>query len=244
MSGGWGSRVWNPWHGCHKYSEGCAHCYVYRRDSSIGKDASQISKTASFDWPLQRRRDGSYLLFGSEPVYLCMTSDFFLKEADPWREEVWEMVRQRQDLSFFIITKRILRFWDCIPDDWGDGYPNVSIGCTVENQRRCQERMPFFCRLPIREKFVICEPLLEEIHFGGLLEQGISKVIVGGESGPDARICRYSWVLGIRDQCQESGVPFRFKQTGALFEKDGRTYRIPRSQQHIQAAKAGIDWTN
>ena len=53
------SIVWNPWHGCLKYSEGCRHCYVYRRDESVGLDASEIKKNKDFSLPLQRRRDGS-----------------------------------------------------------------------------------------------------------------------------------------------------------------------------------------
>lgn len=240
-SGGWGASVWNPWHGCRKFSEGCAHCYVYRRDESVGRDASQVSKTASFSLAVRRNRDGSYKLPPGEEVYLCMTSDFFLEEADPWRPEIFRMIRQRPDVPFLVITKRIGRFWDCIPPDWGDGYPNLSIGCTIENQRRCEERLPFFLTLPIRERFLVCEPLLEEVHFGGLLGPGISRVIAGGESGPGARLCRYQWVLSLRQQCLEAGVAFRFKQTGAQFEKDGRVYRIPRAQQHAQASRAGID---
>ncbi len=239
--GNWGAAVWNPWHGCHKYSEGCQNCYVYRRDESVGRDASQVKKTASFSLAVSRSRDGTYKLPPGEEVFLCMTSDFFLEEADPWRPDIYRMVRQRPDIHFQVITKRITRFWDCLPPDWGEGYPNLSIGCTIENQRRCEERLPFFLTLPVRKKFLVCEPLLEGISFGGLLGPDISQVIAGGESGPGARLCRYEWILSLREQCREAGVPFRFKQTGARFEKDGRIYHVPRAQQHRQASKAGID---
>jgi len=233
--------TWNPWHGCRKYSEGCLHCYVYRRDESIGKDASQIEKTGSFGLPLQRSRGGAYKVAPGTTVYTCMTSDFFLPEADAWREEAWEMIRQRQDVHFYIITKRIVRFSACIPSDWGDGYENVTVCCTMENQKQCDLRFPVFNTLPIRHKHVICEPLLGPIMLEPYLHEGIAQVTVGGESGPAARVCDYDWVLQIRQQCINRGVPFRFKQTGANFLKGGRLYRVERRLQHAQAQKAGLD---
>ena len=77
-----------------------------------------------------------------------MTSDFFLEEADEWRPECWRMIRERSDLRFAIITKRIHRFMECIPDDWGEGYPNVSVYCTVENQQMADYRLPIYLELP------------------------------------------------------------------------------------------------
>ena len=125
----------------------------------------------------------------------------------------------------------------------------------MENQRRTDERLPMFLKLPIRHKQIICEPLLGPIDFHGMLApltystspmngnaQRCEQVTVGGESGRDARVCDYEWVLGIRQQCLDANVPFHFKQTGALFRKDGRTFRIPRNQQMPQAHKAAIDY--
>ena len=121
---------WNPWHGCQKYSAGCANCYVYRRDAKYELDASAVRKNAAFDLPVRRLRDGTYKLKGPEQVFTCFTSDFFLDQADDWRAEAWRMMRERADLDFFFITKRILRFYERLPEDWGDGYENVSIGVT------------------------------------------------------------------------------------------------------------------
>lgn len=186
--------IWNPWHGCKKISSGCQNCYVYRRDAEFGKDSSIVTKTANFDLPLKRNRKKEYKLQPEkEPVYTCMTSDFFIKEADEWRLEAWRMIRQRRDLQFVIITKRIDRFLQCIPDDWGDGYENVSIICTCENQNRANFRLPIFLKMPIRYKSIIHEPMLEEIHIEKYLESGqIEQVICGGESGDHARICDFS----------------------------------------------------
>lgn len=232
--------AWNPWHGCHKYSPGCANCYVYRRDGSIGKDASQVFKTRSFYDPILRRRDGTYKIPSGE-LFTCMTSDFFLEEADPWRAEVWAMIRRRQDIQFMIITKRIVRAADCFPSDWGDGYPNVAIGCTVENQQAADERLPVFCSLPIAHKFIVCAPLLGRIWLERYLSPQIDQVAVSGESGNNSRPCDFDWILDLRDQCAAHHVSFWFKETGTHFIKDGRHYHIERRLQHQQARKANLD---
>ena len=233
--------IWNPWHGCHKISAGCANCYMYRRDAEFGKDSSVVEKTGTFDLPLRKKRDGSFKLDG-DCVYACMTSDFFVEEADEWRAEAWEMIRSRADLHFYIITKRIDRFMVSLPSDWADGYDNVTICSTCENQQTADHRLPILLELPIKHREIIHEPMLEEIHIEKYLSSGrIERVICGGESGDNARLCCYDWILSTREQCIKYGVPFHFKQTGAKFQKDGRIYFIKRSMQTPQAHKAGID---
>lgn len=236
------SEIWNPWHGCKKYSEGCAHCYVYRRDESIGLDASDVHKTKSFTLPVERNRAGDYKIPSGSHIYACMTSDFFIDEADEWRGEAWDIIRERKDVFFTIITKRILRFSECLPEDWGDGWDNVTVCCTCENQSRFDERFPVLCELPIKHKRIICEPMLGEIDTRGLLRHSqIEQIVCGGESGNNARPCRWEWILSMHDQCLEANVRFYFKQTGAVFVKNGRTYHIPRRLQHEQAKKANIN---
>ena len=126
--------IWNPWHGCRKISPGCLNCYVYRRDAEFGKDSSIIARISSFDLPVKRNRKGLYKLQPDErSVYTCMTSDFLVEEADEWRPEAWKMIRERDDLHFVIITKRIHRFQVGLPKDWEEGYDNVTVCCTCEN---------------------------------------------------------------------------------------------------------------
>ncbi len=233
--------IWNPWHGCRKISEGCRHCYVYRTDSRYGRDSSVPEKNKNFDLPLHKDRSGSYKIRSGELVYTCFTSDFFLDAADQWRGEAWDIMRIRSDLRYLIITKRIDRFEQCVPDDWGDGWDNVCICCTCENQDRADYRLPTFLQAPIRHRQIVCEPLLGRVDLSRYLGGWIEGVVVGGESGNEARLCDYDWVLDIRNQCRLKDVPFHFKQTGALFRKDGRVFRVPRRFQHAQAAKAGID---
>ena len=236
--------IWNPWHGCRKVSPGCRNCYVYRGDAEFGKDSSIVTKTSTFDLPLKRDRRKAYKLQPEDgPVYTCMTSDFFIREADEWRPEIWKMIRAREDLNFVIITKRIERFMECIPPDWGQGYENVTVCCTCENQEMADRRLPVFLEMPVRHKETIHEPMLGEIHIEKYLASGqIEHVTCGGESGDGARLLDYNWVLSVREQCIAAGVSFYFKQTGAVFQKDGKIYRIARKDQMTQARKAGIDY--
>jgi protein gp37 len=234
-------QTWNLWHGCHKISEGCLNCYVYREDNYYGRSADICEKTHSFDLPLKKKRNSEYLLPSGSTVWTCFTSDFFLEDADDWRKSAWDMIRSRPDLYFIMVTKRILRAAQCFPPDWNDGWDNVEICCTCENQKRADERLPCFLKLPIKHRSVICEPCLEYVDFSSYLDGKIQSITVGGESGAGARICDYSWVLGIRDDCIRNKTSFNFKQTGSNFRKDGITYHIRRADMHIQALKAGIN---
>ncbi|MBO4414774.1 MAG: DUF5131 family protein [Lachnospiraceae bacterium] len=236
--------IWNPWHGCHKLSPGCANCYVYRRDESIGKDAGIITKTGDYNLPLKKNRYGGYKLGAGEgTVFTCMTSDFFLEDADEWRPGCWDMIRERQDLHFHIITKRIDRFMQSIPDDWGEGWEHVTICSTCENQDRADYRLPIFIEAPIRHRSVICEPMLGKIDIEQYLASGlIEHVVCGGESGPRARMCDFEWIKDMRGQCIRQQVSFTFKQTGAVFKKDGRIYHIERKYQMSQAQKSGYSY--
>ena len=215
--------IWNPWHGCRKLSPGCANCYVYRRDESIGKDASVIAKTGDYDLPLKKNRKGQYKLTAENGVvFTCMTSDFFLEEADDWRQGCWDMIRLRQDLKFHIMT----------------------ICSTCENQDRADYRLPVFLDLPIRHREIICEPMLEEIDLSDYLTSGkIEHVTCGGESGETARRCDFRWIQEVRRACVRCGVPFTFKQTGTMFVKDGKVYHIERKLQMAQAKKSGYSYT-
>ncbi len=234
--------LWNPWHGCHKLSAGCVNCYVYRTDGKHGIDSSVVVKTKSFGLPVQKKRDGSYKIGAGEMVYTCFSSDFFVEDADEWRGEAWDMIRSRPDLRFLMITKRIDRLQAVVPDDWGEGYDNVTICCTMENQERADYRLPIYRAAPVKHKIIVCEPLLSAVDLSPYLGAWVEQVIVGGESGREARTCHYDWVLGIRRQCVEHGISFRFRQTGARLLKDGQLYRIRRQFQHSQARKAGIDY--
>lgn len=231
--------MWNPWRGCHRYSEGCRFCYIHKGDAKRGVDTGRIEKTDSFDAPIARKNSGEYQM---KPglVYLGFSTDFLLPEADAWRGDCWDMIRQRQDCTFLFLTKRIERFAACVPEDWGDGWDNVVVGCTVENQRRAEERLPIFSRLPIRHKNIICQPMLSPIRLEQYLD-GVELVVAGGESDRFARPLDYRWVLDLREQCIRRSVSFSFRQCGTHFIKDGREYTLQKKDLCAQARKANID---
>lgn len=150
------------------------------------------------------------------------------------------MIRERSDLHFIFLTKRIERFLQCIPPDWNEGYENVTVGCTVENQERADFRLAIFRDLPVRHKNIICQPLIGKIDLKPYLE-GVELVVAGGESDMAARPLDYRWVLDIREQCIAHHVHFEFRQCGTHFIKDGKTYRLNVRDLCSQAKKAGIN---
>ena len=234
--------MWNLWRGCRKKSEGCANCYMHRDGERFGFDPCLVRKNLSFDLPVRKNRRGEYKIPGGELFFTCFTSDFLTEEADAWRFEAWDMIRQRSDCAFLFLTKRIERFTMGLPPDWGDGWDHVMVCCTCENQRRADERLPIFLYLPLKWRGIACEPLLGPLDLSPYLGPKIAEVSVGGESGPRARPCDYSWILAIREQCMAARVPFNFRQTGARFIKDGRLYHIKRPLQRPQAKAANINW--
>ena len=233
--------MWNPWRGCKKCSDGCLHCYIHKGDAKRGVDTGKIVRTKQFYKPVEKLKNGGYKMKGSL-VYMCFSTDFLIEEADEWRNECWAMIKERQDCTFLFLTKRIERFSDCIPDDWGDGYENVVICCTVENQRNADKRLSLFKNLPIKHKCITAQPLLEEIYIEDYLD-GIELVVVGGESDKFARPLDYDWVLGIREQCIRKNVNFEFRQCGTHFIKDGKKYKLQTKDLCKQARLAGIDYS-
>lgn len=100
---------------------------------------------------MQKNRDGSYKVRSGELIRVCMTSDFFLEEA-------WEIMHRRPDVKFFLLTKRPQRVEACLPKGWGNGWENIILNVTCENQWRAEERIPILLDLPFKYKWIMCEP--------------------------------------------------------------------------------------
>lgn len=230
---------WNPWHGCHKCSPGCLNCYVYYLDKLRDKDASIVTKSKTyFNLPLKKDRQGNFKVPSKSTLATCFTSDFFIEEADKWRCDVWKMIRYRQDVDFLICTKRIERFNECIPDDWGEGYDNVHLAVTCENQDMADKRLPVFLEIKAKHKNIFVSPILEDVELAPYLASGkIDLVSVGGESYENARECNFAWVRHIKAACDRYNVAFDFHQTGSNFVKDGKRYTIKHQDEYSQAKK-------
>ena len=233
--------AWNPWRGCKRCSEGCLHCYIHKGDAKRNINTADIVRTKDFHKPIERFKNGNYKMKAGL-VYLCFSSDFLIEEADSWREECWDMIRERQDCTFLFLTKRIERFMNSIPADWGDGYDNVVVCCTVENQKNADKKLSVFDKLPIKHKCITAQPLLERIDLEKYLD-GIELVVVGGESDRFARPLDYDWVLELREQCVRKNVDFEFRQCGTHFIKDGRRYTLQTKDLRSQAKRASIDYS-
>ncbi len=238
-------KIWNPWHGCHKCSEGCQNCYAYFLDKRYGRDTNEVVKNKSdFNLPVKKTRNGEYKLPSGCFVRVCMASDFFVEEADEWRDEAWNFIRRRPDVTFSLLTKRAERIKDCLPPDWGEGWDNVSFSVSCENQKRLDERIPYLLDLPAKHRWVSLKPFIGEIDIASYLETGkIETVLAGGENYLGSRPLHYEWVKKVHDACAENNVQLIFGQTGNIFIKDGKEYKIRnRTEQMVQALKSGLHY--
>jgi protein gp37 len=213
---GWTEATWNPWYGCTKISPGCKFCYMYREMQRYGRDPYKVQRSkTTFNAPLKWK----------EPrmVFTCSWSDFFIESADAWRTEAWEIIRKTPHLTYQILTKRPELIAERLPADWGDGYPNVWLGVSVESQFYF-DRIIYLQQIPARVRFLSLEPLLAALTPVPL--HSIDWVIVGGESGSD-RDCQLRWITDLVDQCRTSLVPIFVKQDSG--PKSGMQGRIPDS---------------
>ena len=237
--------IWNPWHGCIKCSEGCLNCYMYFLDRVHNKNGADIYRTRTgFDYPLQKYKNGEYKIKSGELIRVCMTSDFFLEEADKWRDEAWDIMKKRSDVKFFLLTKRPERVKNCLPYDWGSGWENIFFNVTCENQKRADERIPLLLDLPFKHKGIMCAPFIGSVSIEKYLAAGqIEQVICGGENYDGARPCDFDWVKSLRAECVAHNIMFCFIETGTVFIKDGKRYYMPKKQlQSKMAYKSGMNY--
>lgn len=235
---------WNPWQGCRKISEGCRNCYVFNQEKNHIQSCKAVEQTKEFYLPIMKKKDRVFRLVSLDnPIYVCNTSDFFIEDADSFRNYIWDMIHYRKDLQFKIVSKRLHRIEQCLPKNWGPGYLNVTLVCSCEDQKTADERLPLLIELPFEHKEIILEPMLESIDIEKYLESGcIDAVTCGGEKGSNARVCNYDWILFAREQCVRHNVEFHFRQTGSRFVMNDRLYQIASNEQSIQAKKADIDF--
>lgn len=237
-------KSWNPWHGCTKYSAGCDHCYMYALDKArrVPEKSSAVVRTKSFYLPVEKTRRGHYKIPAGYCLRVNMASDTFVEEADEWRPEMWKIIRSRPDVRFYILTKRAQRMTTHLPDDWGEGYENVQLNITCENQHAFDERWPILRDLPARHKGMNLAPLIGPIDVEPALKtQQIEHIDLGGESFGGKRPCHYEWVKQISDACEAHKVNFVFNSTGDVFVKEGKTYHIENKRtQAIQAFRSRL----
>lgn len=206
----WTNKTWNPVTGCTKISEGCRNCYaetMSRRLKAMGQDkysnGFNVSlHTSSLSEPFTWHKP--------QMVFVCSMGDLFHDEVpDEFIDKVIGVIRRTPCHTYQLLTKRASRMFEYfsrqnVPD-------NAWIGVTVENMKEIY-RIDYLRKIDTRLRFLSCEPLLENL--GKINLAGIGWIIVGGESGSKARPMKEEWVLDIKKQADQSGIPFFFKQWG------------------------------
>lgn len=206
----WTDKTWNPITGCSKKSTGCLHCYaevMARRLKAMGQE----KYANGFIVTLHERCLNEPLTWrGNHNIFVCSMSDIF-HENVPFEfiDKMSDVIKSTPQHRYQILTKRAERMAEyfttrSIPD-------NVWLGVTVEAQSS-RFRIDYLRNLPASVKFLSCEPLVEDL--GELDLTGIDWVIVGGESGPQARPMKEEWALNIMKQVEAQGARFFFKQWG------------------------------
>jgi len=223
----WTQETHNPWTGCTKVSAGCLNCYAatlaqrnLRGDGfnvKWGKGQARIRNSAEYRskplaWEKKAKKTGQRI-----KVFAASMADVFDEEVDPcWRTDFWNVVRETPNLDWQVLTKRPQNILEMLPSDWEEGWNNVWLGTSVEDQTRAEERIPILSSIPAKVRFLSVEPLLGPVTLN--LEK-IGWVICGGESGHGYRPMKPEWALSVRDQCVESKTPFFFKQWGTANKK-------------------------
>jgi len=211
----WTEMTWNPTTGCTKISAGCKHCYaevMTRRLQAMGLDKYKNGFEIEIH---EDALDVPYSWKGSKLVFVNSMSDLFHPEIPlDFIKKVFQVMNDNPQHTFQVLTKRAERLYQVHEDlEWTN---NIWMGVSVEDNR-VTDRIDFLRETDAKVKFLSCEPLIGPLLNMNL--ENIDWVIVGGESGRKSRPIKEWWVWDIRQQCQEVGIAFFFKQWGGTNKK-------------------------
>jgi len=184
----WTDHAWNPWVGCRKLSEACRNCYI---DRVLKEKSRTVKRTTNKTWRKPYEIEEPSLIF------VCNYSDFFIEDADDWRDDAWKIINENQHHFFLILTKRPERIKACLPKNWGkNGYDNVFLGVTVEDStKKVLKRLDDLREIPAKIRFVSVEPIYKEFNFTKAQVEGFDWFILGGETDfKNARDCKVEWI--------------------------------------------------
>lgn len=232
----WTDHTFNIAWGCIKATAGCDNCYADTLSNRYGFDVWGPGKGrrtfgASYwaqplKWDREARKRGV-----RRRVFCSSMTDVFLNDAtiDAEREKLWPLIRSTPDLDWQLLTKHPERIKPNLPADWGDGYPNVWLGVSVESDETAW-RAAMLQKIPATVHFLSVEPMLAPVT--KFSTDFIEWVICGGESGPRARPMELDWARDLRDHCAAFGVPFFLKQLGGVRDKRGHDDAVLDERQH------------
>ena len=229
----WTDHTFNPWIGCTKVSPGCKNCYAENLDlrwnytpNGWGKGAPR-KRTSKDYWKQPAKwNEQAVKVHRRKRVFCASLADVFDPEVNEvWRDDLFQLIAETQCLDWLILTKHpqeAVKYFENLYTDpfiWQRVKDILWIGVSVEDQKRAKERIPWLKMMPVAVRFLSIEPLLEHVNIMPWLlhnkkDKYIDWVIVGGESGKDARPMHYKWAANLRDQCADTHTPFFFKQWG------------------------------
>lgn len=220
----WTDATWNPVRGCTKISPGCKHCYAATFAERF-RGVPGHPYEQGFDLRLVPEKLAEPLKWGSpKTIFVNSMSDLFQEGVpDTYVEQVVRVMEMANWHTYQVLTKRGDRMRDLLSDQlsFANESRHIWWGVSVEDKKYGLPRIDALREAPAAVRFLSIEPLLEDI--GEINLEGIHWVIVGGESGHGARPMEESWVLNIKQQCDDAGVPFFFKQWGGVQKsKTGR----------------------
>lgn len=226
----WTDATWNPVTGCTKISPGCAHCYAEAITLRFRRGGPYLpGKTTIRLHPDRLDDPGKWR--SPRLVFVTSMNDLFHEEVGfDFVQEVFQRMEEYDRHTYQVLTKRPERMLEYVRSTGNRQWPeNVWAGVSVENQHWADRRIPVLAQVPAGIRFLSVELLLKAVNLRPLLKD-IHWVIVGGESGHRARPMHPDWARTVRDDCQEAGVPFFFKQWGGRTSKkagrllDGQTW--------------------
>jgi len=201
----WTHSTFNPWLGCLPVSDACLNCYAAaisrrtgRRDSQ-GRDLwdphAERVRTSPDYWRQPFLWNREALAAGVRHRVFCASmADIFDNRAPAaWRADLWALIRATPALEWQLLTKRPQNIAGMLPSDWGDGWSNVWLGTTTENQIEAARRIPHLVAIPAAIRFLSVEPMLEAIDLSPWLDR----------------------LRALRDQVQAAGLALFVKQLGS-----------------------------
>ena len=226
----WTDTTWNPVTGCTKITRGCDNCYAERFAERF-RGTPGHPYEPGFDLTLRPERLTQPLSWKRpRMIFVNSMSDLFHKDIPTdFIDRVFETMETADWHVFQVLTKRSPLMRDYLRRRYGSRHAPRHIWCGVSvEDNKAAARIRHLQDAPLSTRFLSIEPLLAPV--GDIDIEGISWVIVGGESGPNARPMKREWAIEVRDLCERKGIPFFFKQWGGVFKKrtgrilDGRTW--------------------
>lgn len=230
----WTEETWNPTTGCNKVSAGCKNCYaevMANRLKAMGapgyKNGFEFTiMPERLEQPIRKKKSTKYFVNSmSDLFHEDMPIEFLDKimgVIDLTPQHIYQILTKREDSMFEYFSNRH------VPE-------NIWLGVSVENKKHGVPRIDKLRNINATIKFLSVEPLLEDI--GKIDLTGIDWVIVGGESGVNARPMKKEWALNVKHQCEEQNVAFFFKQWGT-WGADG----VRRSKKNNGRLLEGQEW--